>query len=190
MKAKRKIKVFLIHQWIMGDLQSKVIKWLSGNRRYQIVDYSYTQKMQIEEHVLIQDYSCGAMMESDIVIVLPDWVKDSMPNYFMESLAPLQQSSFRESRYLSPSSVYTEELQTLMYDICNRKPALVLGWNRNTAQGLGYLLAGAGGDINTNPWRFHYMGLDAVEQNPEILLDGIVCIIDNYEALLAQESKR
>ncbi len=66
------VKIFMIHRWSMADLQAKISKMLKSDKQVIFIDNSYTRSSPAEKDEFIQEYACGMMMDSGIILVLPD----------------------------------------------------------------------------------------------------------------------
>ncbi|MEF8732495.1 MAG: hypothetical protein V5B40_11480 [Candidatus Accumulibacter meliphilus] len=162
MNKQKTIKVFMIHQWVMPDLQERIMKCLQSYPCYTFVDLSIPKSNPIppDDEEFIQDIVCGRMMESDVVIVLPD-TKEGVEDFdggedYLSDLS----DTFRQNRGLRQDSVYTVEIRTLMFDACDTKPVLVLGWTQDSAEHLANKLRTPRvGGRRYNPDRFYAMGL-------------------------------
>ena len=178
---KQIFKVFVIHQWMMSDLQKDIINRLNSHPNYDFVDMSYPESKPIENHDLVLDYACGAMMDSDIIIILPDLNENQLPDYEGDSLYPLKVSSFRKKHGSLPKKGYLGELQTIMYDSCSTKPVLVLGWTKESAEKLARVLDDPEGVFNYTPDRFYTIGVDEIRKG-ENIVEKIVSIIKNFNS--------
>lgn len=183
---KRQLKLFMIHQWSMSELQTKIHNLLFSNNLVVIEDFSITKDNPIEGHLaeFAIDYACGKMMDSDIVLILPDSPENEPFEYIQDSLKVLGQPSFRVSRGLLSSSVYTEELQALLFDSCNTKPVLVIGWTKGSAEYLAKLLNESSEEESNGTQRFFSIGQDEISNN-KILLNKILSILDKNNRMNA-----
>lgn len=178
---KKIIKVFMVHQWDMADLQSDVLSQLKSDPTYEFIDMSYTKSRPAVKDEFIQEYACGAMMESDIIIVLPDsrndFVSDETEDYLSTGLF---NAKFRKNRGLNPNSVYTIELGTLMFDSCNTKPVLVLGWTKESAEYLVNLLRNPVGieDRAYDRDRFYALGISEIS-NSNSITQKVASVLSN-----------
>jgi len=181
MTKQKSIKIFIIHQFVMSDLQDSIIRQLQSCPFCTFVDMSCPKQKPIPEDKLefIQEIACGKMMESDIVIVLPDTPKDyeidDEDNDYISDFS----DTFRSSRGLHQNSIYTVEIRTLMFDSCDTKPVLVLGWTKDSAKYLADKLRNPkhidGRAYNQE--RFYAMGLNEV-CNTHDIAKKIIAILD------------
>lgn len=163
--SKLKIRVFMIHRWDMANIQEKIHNLLTSNPCIDVVDKSYTASSPAEKNEYIQEYACGQMQDSDIVIVLPESKEDFLPSFKEgdDYLPFMSCQPFADNHDLHSNSVYITELKTLMYDSCNQVPVLVLGWSRKSAEYLANILRNPK-DMNMfyDPERIYTMGMDKV----------------------------
>jgi len=167
----------------MSDLQTEILNRLNSNTSYKFIDNSFTKFKPVSPDMVefIQEYACGWMMDSDIIIVLPDSTKDNDFSEEGDSLDILSQAPFRGNRDLNSLSVYTVELQTLIFDSCNTKPVLVLGWTKEKAEYLISLLKKPKvlENPNNKADRFYPMGINEISEINSIA-KRIVSILNNY----------
>jgi len=181
MNEQRTIKVFVIHQWKMTDLYEKVTKDLQSHPFCKFVDLSFPMSKPIpqDKEDFIQDIVCGTMMDSDIVIMLPDTEEDFFgfdgeDDYISDFTDP-----FRKNRGLHQYSTYSVEIKTLMFDSADAKPTLVLGWTKDSADYLVQKLQNPRiGGRRYNPDRFYALGLDEAKQTNAIA-ERIIAILDD-----------
>lgn len=183
MNEQRTIKVFIVHQWVMAELHEEIIKDLQSHPFCTFVDLSFPVSKPIppDQEDFIQDIVCGTMMESDIVIVLPDTREgseclDEEDDYLSDFIDP-----FRRNRGLHPGSTYAVEMKTLMFDAADTKPVLVLGWTKDSADHLVNKLRNPRiGNRAYDPDRFHAMGLDE-RKEPHAIAEKIIAILDDHD---------
>lgn len=178
MTEQKTIKVFMIHQFIMSDLQKKVRGWLETYPDCKFIDLSLSEDRPIPRGHLdfIQDYACGYMMESDIIVILPDTeIGDDVP--FGSYLSELG-GTFNEIRGLPHNKVFTQEILTAMYDSCDTKPVLVLGWTKERAGLLAEEIKT--GSRQNDKHRFYAMELNEVT-GAEDIPKKIISILDSWE---------
>lgn len=181
--SKNRLRVFIIHRWDMSDLQIFIHKCLTESSGFEVIDKSYPQSSPAPMSEFIQEYACGQMMDSDIVIVLPD----APANLYENSLGDGDYLSdlghnFGRKRSIPHNSVYITELKTLMFDSCDRVPVLVLGWNRENAEYLAEKLRHPQGieyRAYYDSQRFFTMGVDEIKGSDD-LTKRIKNILDNY----------
>ena len=167
----------------MADLQEKIVKELQKCPFCMFVDLSCPKSKPIPEDKVgfIQDIACGRMMESDIVVLLPDTqegseVSDEEDDYLTDFSDP-----FRRNRGLHQNSVYAVEIKTLMFDSCDTKPALVLGWTKDRADYLADKLRNPRiGNRRYSRDRFYAMGLDEAKETHAIAR-RIIAILDEWQ---------
>ena len=180
MDKQRNVKVFIIHQWVMADLQEKIVKELQDCPFCTFVDLSCPKSKPIPDDKVefIQDIVCGRMMEADILVLLPDTqeyceVSDEEDDYLTDFSDP-----FRRNRGLQQNSVYAVEIKTLMFDACDTKPALVLGWTKVNADVFADKLRNPRiGSRSYSRDRFYAMGLDEAKKTHAIAR-RIIAILD------------
>jgi hypothetical protein len=171
MNTQSQVKIFIVHQWLMADLEAKIVKELQEFPLCAFVDLSCPKSKPIPDDKVefIQDIVCGRMMESDIVVLLPDTqegfeMSDEEDDYLTELTDP-----FRRNRELHQNSVYAVEIKTVMFDACDTKPVLVLGWTRDDAEYLADKLRNPRiGSRRYNRDRFYAMGLDEAKETHAI----------------------
>lgn len=180
MNEKRTIKVFIIHQWVMNELFTKISADLQSYPSCTFVDLSFPESRPIpeEKEEFIQDIVCGTMMDADIVLLLPD-TEEGIESFQGEDdyLTDLS-DPFRRNRGLHSRSTYAVEIKTLMFDAADTKPALVLGWTRASAEYLVEKLQNPRiGSRRYDRDRFHAMGLDEARE-PDAIAERIIAILD------------
>jgi hypothetical protein len=179
MKTKQTFKVFMIHQWIQEDLQKDIANQLKNDQTFIFKDLSFSTSNPIPPKMyelgLLDDYACGAMMESDIVIVLPD--TDRFFDYYIgddEDPGDGQLSAFGYKQ------AYNAEIVALIHDSCNTKPVLVLGWSKTFATNFANRLQSQKkSNSYYNSDRFYAMGLNHISEKNSIA-KKIVEILNNY----------
>lgn len=185
--SQSKIRVFMIHRWEMSNWQESLSKLLTQSGNIEIVDKSYSIKNPAEKSDFIQDYACGQMLDSDIIIVLPPSDNDFIPisphiNAEDDYLPFFSSQPFARNHGIDPKSVYITELKTLMYDSCNHVPVLVLGWYKDCADHLANILRKPDGHINGyDPSRVHAMSIECIG-NTDYLINKIKKIIEKRVA--------
>ncbi len=172
----------MIHQWSMSGLRTDIWNRLKRDTEHEFIDLSYTESDPIELADFIEDYACGAMMDSDIVVVLPDSDMEDILDYQGASLSPLRASSYRRQMGFPPDKIYPQELQALLYDSCNTKPALVLGWTKKSAERLAGFLKEHKDVPNYNPGRFYTMGIKDEINKGESIAKRLVSIVNSSTA--------
>ena len=185
MRTKRTFKVFMIHQWIQADLQKEIANQLENDQSFKFKDLSFSTSNPISPKMyelgLLDDYACGAMMESDIVIVLPD--TDRFFDYYTgddDDPGDCQPSAFGYTNASGYKQAYHTELVTLIHDSCNKKPVLVLGWSKTFATNFANRLQSQKkSDYRYNSNRFYPMGLNHISEKNSIA-KKIVDILNNY----------
>lgn len=181
MNDKRTVKVFIIHQWVMASLYNKITNDLKSYPFCKFVDLSFPVSKPIpeEKEEFIQDIVCGTMMDSDIVLMLPDTDEEfegfsGEEDYLSDFTDP-----FRRNRRLHQRSTYAVEIKTLMFDSADSRPALVLGWTKDKADYLIEKLQNPKiGRRAYNPDRFHSMGLDEARKAKHAIAERIIEILD------------
>lgn len=147
-------KVFIVHLWKQKTLQQEVFLVLNKDERYKYVNMSYTTSNPIEGKLVefVQDYACGSIMDSNFILVLPDVDSESCNNneFLGDSLLPKGTSNFRFNREFNRDSVYTQELQTIVYDAIPNIPVVILNWTLQNANHLRKLLIDA--ELYRNQW--------------------------------------
>jgi hypothetical protein len=185
MKKEHIIKVFMIHKWIQKDLQKDIANQLKSDQTFKFKDLSFPTSNPIPTEMyelgLMDDYACGAMMESDIVIVLPD--TDRFFDYYTsddEDPGDGQPSSFGYTNSSGYKQAYNTEVVALIHDSCNTKPVLVLGWSETFATNFANRLKSQKkSDSYYNSDRFYAMGLNHISESNSIA-KKIVSILNNY----------
>ncbi len=154
----------MIHRWDMADLQAKISNMLKSDKRVEFIDNSYTYSNPAEKDEFIQEYACGMMMDSDIVLVLPDSEEQSYGDKLGDEFLSDLSHNFGHQRGLDHAAVYVAELKTLMFDACENVPVLVLGWTKENAEYLADILRNPKGigRRQFDPNRFSSMGLDEI----------------------------
>jgi len=184
MSGQKTIKVFMVHQFTMSDLEKKIVEQLQDFPCCHIDELSLPHEKPIppDQIDFVQDIACGSMMESDIIVILPDTEKgretDEEDDDYISDLG----DTFRSSRGLHPGSVYTVEIRTLMFDSCDTKPVLVLGWTKDSAEYLAGKLRNPKniGSRRYNKHRFYTMGLDEATGSQDIA-ERIISILDSWD---------
>jgi hypothetical protein len=181
MAMKKPIKIFMVHQFLMSELQAQLAKRLQSYPHRLFVDMScpIEMKIPIDKLEYIQEIACGRMMESDLVIVLPDMPAESQVEDRASDSISVLGDTFTEARGLHHNSTYATEIRTLMFDSCDSKPALVLGWTKESAEYLADKLRHPHG-IGSRAYdstRFHAMGLDEASGRHDIA-KKILSILD------------
>jgi len=183
MAKKKPIKIFMIHQFLLSELEAHLAKRLQSYSQRLFVDMScpIEMKIPIDKLEYIQEIACGRMMESDLIIVLPDMPAErEVEDRASDSISGLG-DTFTRARGLHHNSTYATEIRTLMFDSCDSKPALVLGWTKESAEYLADKLRHPKG-IGHRPYnstRFHAMGLDEASGKHDIA-KKILSILDAH----------
>ena len=174
-KAESAVKIFMIHRSDMPELQATLSSLLTSQVDLLIEDVSYPLSYHIEKVEFIQEYACGRMMDSDIVLVLPPNKSNYEPDWDISDaeLTISSCTSFANKYGLRRDRVYITELKNLMYDSCNNKPVLVLGWSEEEAEDLADILrnpnpAGCG---NNDAGRIHSMVINNSVSSEELVLE-------------------
>lgn len=157
------IRVFMIHRSDMSELQATLSSLLTTQKKVSIEDVSYPLSYHIEKVEFIQEYACGRMMDSDIVLVLPPNKRNYEPDWDIvdAELTIFSSTSFARKYGLSRDRVYITELKNIMHDSCNTKPVLVLGWSEEEAEDLADILLHPNPVEcgNSDPGRIHSMAI-------------------------------
>lgn len=164
------VKVFMIHRWDMADLQAKISKILKSDKQVIFIDNSYTCSSPAEKDEFIQEYACGMMIDSDIVLVLPDSAEEFYDDKPSDECLSDLSHDFGHQRGLDHNAVYVTEIKTLMFDACDNVPVLVLGWSKENAEHIADILRspkGIGGRI-FEPNRFFSMGLNEISDESDL----------------------
>ncbi|HEY3567962.1 MAG TPA: hypothetical protein VGP73_08515 [Thermoanaerobaculia bacterium] len=184
MSEQRVIKIFVVHQFTMSDLERKIVEQLKAFPDCKFIDMSLPQERPIppDQIEFVQEIACGSMRDSDIIIILPDTGKGREVGEGDTDYISDLGGTFRSSRGLHPGSVYTVEIKTLMFDSCDTKPVLLLDWTKDSAEYLADKLRnpkGIGGR-RYNKHRFYTMGLDEATGSQDIA-ERILSILDSWD---------
>jgi hypothetical protein len=151
----------MIHRWDMADSQKSIHDMLIKNSHIEIIDKSYTSSNPAPMAEYIQDYACGQMQDSDIVIVLPDSEEQYYSTRDKDYLSDLFHD-FGNQRGLKHDCVYITELKTLLFDSCDRVPVLILGWTIENAKYIANILRKGYENRYYDKKRFFIMGVNEI----------------------------